>query len=301
MGQNVKMRGLSRHFEGYQLAVVSVGIALCFALLAVPRPVAPTAPLLPEIDRREQARSRALEQRLAERAYGRALPYDVRAVGEQLRRYGTAVNHGAAGAEEIAELRRQVRSARAAHGDEPLLELRAVQTQLFLSALRRWEGTGRTSTDLEELSGDFLDKVTQSGWIDARGRLVATEDERVVLFRMRFGELAGIRSEHPFSPSLNEWRTYYRFLIKYPELRRDAAARELDARRLEYVTALAKRDPDYPVALARGVLELRRGAYHSAVEALREHLARHPAGPWRLRAQNYLAAALESAPPMPDE
>jgi len=65
--------------------------------------------------------------------------------------------------------------------------------------------------------------------------------------------------------------------------------------RLKKLDELAAVDPSFPVHLARGVVLYQLQRYPLAVEAFRRHLERAPDGPFTLRAQNYLRAALGRA------
>ena len=173
-----------------------------------------------------------------------------------------------------------------------LLRLRALQTHLFLGSLAAWEAGGAMSSDLAELGGSLLQDAGRLGWVESRGRFIMSRVEREVLFRIRWARLSGLLDEYPFAPSLTDWRTYYRFLLEHaPRPGSETGRRDQALATLEVVRALEKRDPDYPGLLARGVLLYEHGAYAAADQALGAHLARHPEGPWRLRAQNYLAAA----------
>jgi hypothetical protein len=288
-----------RHLEGWELGVVAVGIAVASSLVAVPRAVAPDVLPVPAVDREEERRELEADRERARAARASRLPYEVRAVGEAFRRAGALLASGNAdpALDQVVELRALARAARVTHGDGKLLELRALQTELFLEALAGWEESAATTSDLRELGGDFLAKAEQSGWIRDTRRLVPDEDERRLLFRARWSRLTGLFNTHPFSPTLNEWRAYYRFLLEHPESGsyrpgEQPAALEL----LKYASALERRDPDYPIAFSRGVLHYWLGDYAQAATDFRQHLARHPRGPWRLRAQNHLAAALHPTP-----
>jgi hypothetical protein len=288
-----------RHLEGWELGVVAVGIALASALVGVPRAVAPDVLPVPTVDRQEQRRERDADRERARSARASRLPYEVRAVGEAFRRAGALLASGYADTAlaEVAELRGLARAARATHGDRSLLALRALQTELFLDALTGWEKNGTPTADLRELGGDFLAKAEQSGWIRNTHGLVPDDDERRLLFRARWGRLTGLFNVHPFSPTLNEWRAYYRFLLEHPESGPHRAGEQPAALELlKYVSALERHDPDYPIALSRGILHYWLGDHAQAAADFRQHLARHPAGPWRLRAQNHLAAALHPTP-----
>ncbi len=273
---------------------MSVGIALLGALLAVPREVPPDVLPLPRIDRQEQRRASTLERERAVEALQSPLPFDVRAVGETFRRFGQAEEGGrsAAALALREELARRAAKARQAQGDAMLLRLRALQTHLLLGSLASWEAGGPVGSDLAELGGSLVRDATRLGWVDRHGRFIMSRVEREVLFRIRWARLAGLLDEHPFAPSLTDWRTYYRFLLEHaPTPSRVEARRQQALATLEVVRALEKRDPDYPALLARGVLLYEHGAYAAADQALGAHLLRFPEGPWRLRAQNYLTAA----------
>jgi hypothetical protein len=282
--------GLGRHLEGWELAVVALGIAALAAALVVPRGAEPDILPLPSVDRRELERVASTERERAAEAESHGLPFEVRAVGESLRQYGHAeADQDPRQAElHLRELRRRVLVARAVAGDQPLLRLRAAQTSMFLAALEDWEAGRGQLGELQELGGAFIDKATASGWLSTPRRLDLGLAERMTLFRLRWSELSGLR-EGVFAPSANEWRLYYRFLLEHPEPGADSAAA------LRYVAAVQKYDPDYPALLARGMLELRAGRPAQAIEPLTAHLAARPSGRWRLRAQNQLARALALA------
>lgn len=287
-----RRRGWKRHLEGWQLGVVSVGIALIGALVAVPRAAAPDVLPRPAVDYPEVARELRAEAERAREAEQKILPYDVRAAGELMRRYGDAAAADEPGRadRELRALRGRSDVARGRAGDKLLLRLRAVQSQLFQHALRHWEATGAVDDDLRQLGGDFLRKARKSGWVAPPHRLLMSRAERAVLYRIRWSGLTGLLETYPFSPSLDDWRVYYGFLLRHPE--GDDDHTRLD-NQLSYVNVLEKHDPSYPSDLARGVLLYRLGQYPAAATALRAHLQKHPDGAWTLRARNYLAAALQ--------
>jgi hypothetical protein len=272
---------------------LAVGIALTLVVLVLPRSEPPSVIPLPRLDRSEQRRMAEQESRRADEAEQLELPFEVRAAGDAFRRYGLAALSGSGYAlNELHLFKVTAAAARKQHGDENLLRLRAVQTRMFVAALSDWEATGIETDDLQELGSDFLQKAAKSGWILGGRQLVLSEPERATLFRVRWAELAGLREQHPFSPSLNEWRVYFRFLLDHPDVEEGTPRRRAE-RRLEYLTALDKLDPEFPAALARGVLEYELGRYGRAAEAFQAHLERHPTGAWELRARNHLAAALQ--------
>jgi hypothetical protein len=294
VSREVKTAGLSRHFEGYELALLTVGIVASVALLVVPRPTTPDVLPAPRVDYAEARRMADQDRERVRLAEASPLPYEVRGAGEAFRAFGlaNATRNPLAMSEKLRVLRRAALEARQKHGDEPMLRLLWVQTELFVRALGGWESGEDRKTELAELAGDLLEKSSISRWVNA-GRFVGTDAERRTLFRVRWVDLLGLRNVTAFIPSANEWRIYYRFLLAHPEHASDsrAAAQE----QLGYVTAVEKVDLEFPSLFARGVLFHRLGNFDKSAEAFRGHLVKHPTGRWRLRAQNHLASAAEHA------
>lgn len=288
----VKTRSLGRHLEGWEAGLIVVGAALMAAILAVPRAVEPDVLPVPEIDRMRQRQEANLDHERVARATAEPLPFEVRAVGELFRRYGRAAAEARADAAGgvLEELRASARAAQLRYGDEPLLGLRALQTDLCLQALSRWETTGERSAELQELSGALLDEATRRGWTRPPHRLAMTGAERRAMFRVRWVEVTGLGRDPQLGPSRDDLLAEYRFLLEHPPVGAGPQGQALA--QLDVVGALERVDPEYPAALARGVLLLRLGDTLRAAAALRSHLDRHPRGAWTLRAENYLAAAL---------
>lgn len=277
---------LRRHLEGWPLGLAVVGAAALTAALAVPRPVEPELVPPPVVDREQQKMELELESARAARAKA-GLPLEVRSVGEALRRVGASAARSSASLPQLtAQLRRLVDVAIERHGAERLLELRALQTELFSAALAQHDGGGAdVERELEELGGGFHAAMVARGW------LPRTPDplEAAAAFRVHWAESLGLLQRHPYAPTLNEWRVYYRFMLSRPL--GEGAARRRDVKlKLGYVAALAQHDRDYPAQLARGVLLYQQGAFAEAAAELRAHLEQHPDGPWALRARNHLAA-----------
>lgn len=287
--------GIARHFEGWQLGLLAVGVAVCALWLALPRPVEPVLVPLPEVDREVIARARSEERALALDAERAPLPFELRAVGELLRRHGArTAKHDAQGAHEAREDARQlILQVERRSGLQGLRRLRAVQTELFLRALTGFSERAPRTRELEELGGDFAQKAKRSGWLDAEGKLRLSEDELFVLFRVRWTELAGKLSSPALRPRLDEFRLYYRVLLEHPG---GGSSRDRDERRLAAVGALARIDSEFPRALAEGVLLYRLGLRERAMAAFSAHLAAHGDGPWALRAKNYALATLAQLP-----
>jgi hypothetical protein len=272
---------------------VAIWIALVAAALAVPRPSPPAELPAPEADRKQLAYAADDVRTLAAEARQQPLAYDVRAAGELLRLYGRAEARGRDSelSPLLADLRVAARAALARHPARELAKLEAVQTELFSAALRRWEDGEESSRELEELAGNLPARAREHGWWQG-GRLLMSEPERRVVFRVRWAELTGLRGVAPFAPTLDDWRIYYGFLLEHPEGKGELVQ---GRKQLEYVTALSRRDPSYPRWLARGVVQYQLGAFHEAADAFVAHLAEHPDGAYALRAKNHLLAALAKA------
>src|SRR5687768_5005281 len=143
---------IARHFEGLELGVASVGIALAAALLALPRATTPNVLPLPLPDAARLEAERIADAARAAEARRLGLSFDVRAVGDALRRFGVATRERH---ERQALIRRDLREyaarALAREGEKPLLALRALQTELFVNAAARFADVGESSADLDAL------------------------------------------------------------------------------------------------------------------------------------------------------
>lgn len=278
--------GWRRHLEGWPLGLWVVGASALAALLVVPRDVPPTALPLPSVDRAQVRRETELEAARAGQARA-GLPREVRSVGEAFRRHGRAgFSQRELLPQLIRPLRRWTAEAIERHGVAPLLALRALQTQLLLEAFG--DRAAEPPNEVIELAGGLLQPGLSLGWFRP-GPEGADDAELAALFRVYWARTLGLAERHPFAPSLNEWRVYYRFLLRRPIL--EGADRDGDlARKVEYVAALAWHDRDYPAHLARGIVSFWRGAPAEAALELAKHLELHPDGPWTLRARNHLAA-----------
>ena len=278
--------GLARNLEGWPVGLAIVCSALLSALLVVPRRVEPVWVPPPVIDRVEQRRS--AESDAERRARARAgVPLAVRSVGEAFRRFSEASFASSQQGElQHDQLRRLTQEALEQVGDEALLVLRALQTGLFVEAMRA-RSDSEPTPDRISLGGSMFNLGRQRGWF-APSPTAASPEVLETLFHIYWAETLELRRP-PFAPTLNEWRVYYRFLLAQPI--RPGPDRDQDlALQLGYVAALARHDLDYPAHLARGVLLFQRGAPADAAAEFVAHLQQHPDGPWALRAKNYLAA-----------
>lgn len=295
-------RSWRRHFDGWQLGLVTIAMGVLAALLVMRHPAPPDVLPLPVVDPAVLEQLHSDQRARALSAYIAPLPRSVRAAGEAFRQLGKAEFHGVASADEVARFRRWVEvvlktggamdassggetpPAGRRTGSAALLALRAVQTELFLSSLRRHEVTHAVGDELEQLGGSFLRQAEQSGWMGSSLRL--DESELATLFRLRWANLAGLLERHPFAPRLDEWRLYYRLLLRAPEgsVAEPAACVH---RQLSYVAALQRRDPTYPADFARGVLHYRRQDVAAAEAAFRGYLSDPSHTRWRWRARNH--------------
>jgi hypothetical protein len=289
LGSRPAPTGFGRLFEGWELGAIVVGLVLSAALLAVPRAARPDVIPVPLIDSMEAKLTRARYDELADRAEQHGLPFETRAVGDAIRRLGSALAGPGDAEHQRRVLSERVSSAVHAGQLEQLAQLRAVQARLFVRAVRQQDFTRPASAELAALGGDFAKRALQSGWASGAD-CIASDDELVTLFALRWVELTQLRAEAGFKPSLAELRRYYRFLLLYPEGGAGAATQGRSAARLRYVAALARRDPDYPADLARGALLGSLGVDQQSAEALGAHLTRHAGAEWTLRARNYLLA-----------
>jgi hypothetical protein len=282
-------RGKNR-WEGIGVVAFVVGLTVIAAALAAPRATEPDVLPLPLPDRGVLRRVMAESAARAEEARARGLSYDVRAVGEAIRRCGSATIEGQGVPDTaIGDVRGAVRRALELSSEPGLRRLLALQTELFVAATHAFEKSESPVAlgELKELGGDFVAMAKQSGWLEGR-RFVLDDAERAALFRVRWTELTGLRDKAAFAPTLDEYRAYYALYLR----KLGGASRDRSERAFAVVRALEKRDPTYPGTFARGVLYYRAGLHQEAAEAFRAHLARHPDGPWTLRAKNHVLAAL---------
>lgn len=281
--------------EGWELGAITVGLVLCTALLAVPRAAPPGLFPVPLVDPADARETREQSASLADAAARQGLPFETRAVGDAVRRLGVALSGGDGDLEHLNRLMvERVQLAMNADQAEALLRLRAVQTRLFVRAVRAQNWSAPSSSDLNALGGDFAVRARRSGWVTGE-RCLATDDELETLFARRWGELTHLRDHPRFKASLGELRRYYRFLLLHPERGTESGdeAITLAATRLRYVEALAKRDTEYPLQLARGSLLAELGRMPESAQALSDYLSHQAAASFNLRARNYLLYAAQ--------
>jgi tetratricopeptide (TPR) repeat protein len=243
----------------------------------------------------------AQDEQLAHEAEELGLSELVRRVGREVRAYNRAAAEGLP--EELSLARRRVAEAMvlALPEESGLLRLRAFQLRAFFAELGLWEQTGVVSDDLRDLGGDFLALVARHPWCRPGERALAVPQAVLrAFFKKRWNDVTGLVAP-PFAPTLDEDRARFGFLLRSP-FRNDWDAHSQEApavmrnreqqQRLGTLARLAERDPAYPADFSRGVLYYQMGRYTEAAESFRQHLEARPDGPYALRAQNHLRAAL---------
>lgn len=290
-----KTAGFARHFEGWELACITLGLVVATALLAVPRATVPDVFPVPLVDVAEERATRASFEALADRAEREGLPFETRAVGDGIRRLGLALAGRSGDPDHLTRvLAERVELALRAKQRPALERLRAVQARLFVRALQAHVPGREPSAELVALGGDFVTRATRSGWLGQAG-FVGSDDELRTLFSMRWLQLTRLRDDPELRPSLAELRRYYRFLMLYPEHvdGPDSPVLERAQLRLRYAAALARHDRDYPLGVARGCLLGRMGNTQESAQALSGYLAGPDAHEWRVRARNHLLYAAD--------
>lgn len=292
-------RGFRRHFEGWQPGLVAVALAGITALLAVPRSVEPTELPRPIADPRELRHIQAADDAAVRNISRSPLDPDVRALGSLLRAFGQA--DAARDEPMLAQLRTRISSAVLVaknQGNDQLLALRAYQMQAFLREVRHFVIVGESSPELEELGGSFPHALVRYGWCAGPFPCVMQMGEQAlrVMFKRRWNEISGL-TDGPFTPSVDELRVFYDFLLHHPPLQNERLSYtgpSFDGSYLlRKIDELASIDPTYPRFFARGIIQYRAGDFRRASQSFSAHIDASPDGPWTLRAQNHLRAALE--------
>jgi hypothetical protein len=292
-------RGLGRHFEGWQPGLIAVVLAGAMALLAVPQSIEPTELPLPIADVRELRRIAAADDAAARSVLRNPLDADVRAVGSLLRAFGTA--DATRDDPMLVQLRSRITSAvllARAQGDAQLVALRAFQQNAFLREVKHFVATGEATSELVELGGPFGDVLVRNRWCVGSPPCVMRMGEHAqrAAFKRRWNEISGLAGG-PFELTVDEQRAFYEFLLRYPpEKPPGPDSRAVDRTYLlRKVDELAAIDPAYPRHLARGIIQFQTRDFRRAAESFNIQLETSPDGPWALRAQNHLRAALEQS------
>ncbi len=283
-----------------ELVLGAVALAIVGALIVAPHPTYPSVLPLPEINEAEAEVFERAETARAVQVKDGSLDKRVRIVGEYVRRVGYAGVHQKTDTNHLLDLlRKQMNTLLSSGHSEELLQLRALQAELFIEAAHQWalarsngRSEGRLETELEELGGDFR-RVAEAAWLNEEGRLVLSSDEMRLLFRIHWGKLTGVFRTELFGPSLPELKRYHLlFLVHPPAEKGDWIGRTQS--QLKHAEALGKIDVSYPTKLAQGMLHLKLGQSERALGLLQAHLQEFPTGAWAHLASNHLLLAKEN-------
>lgn len=306
---------------GRWLALIPLTIALLMMALMMPRATVPDAVPLPTLDAKALSEVARADDARVTRAKTTRLPTDVLGLGSAIRAMqAVSVNPdtnelGAQAAQAMLEEARRILASRK-DWQEDVLALRAVQMSAFLDELARYEQTGQTTKELDELGGGFVRRMRSSGWAEGN-RIVLDDAQRRAIFKTVWNALAGVDGIDAFALRLDEQRALYTLYISRPyagessqrtldALRRDAQTADQCARaavddrraremwRAEKIRRFGAIDPSYPTAYALGVAYYRGGRYDLASDAFRAFIESHPDGPLSTRARNHLKAALDA-------
>ncbi len=195
---------------------------------------------------------------------------------------------------QLKTLEAEVNALLRDHRIDELLDLRALQTELFLRAVREFESTGSPQVELEELGGQFA-LAAQSSWLSDQHRLLLDNDQLRILFRIHWGRATGLSAHPSFAPDLEELKRYYSLHLRFPHSAQENDFHSAVLTQLKVVKALGEVDPSYPAKLATGILQLKVGLAIAAEESLRSYLDSAPDGPWSQVAQNCLRLAARQA------
>ncbi len=283
--------------SGWTLAIPSAGVAIVAALLAVPRATKPVTVPQPTIHRGALDTAIRRLEHGADAARAAGLPFAVREVGEAYRRLGRTQFEGLQLLDDTGALgwQRLVRGARASSGDEALSTLRAVQTQMLVSAMAAWDATGKITDDLIELGGDFVKLAQTFHWWTA-DHLNMSRDERWALAMLRWTSLAGLSQVPPFRLDSDLEIAELRFF--YAHAAPDASSQHT---RQKIIRRYAELDSSYPIEYARGVLFAEAGQLDSAAASFTRHLQSHPNGSYAIRARNHLIWAVQQIRDLEDD
>ncbi len=302
---------------GRALALIPLSVGIVLAALMLPRRAAPDLLPVPVLDELAIEREARADRDRSERARQNPLTTEVRALGSAVRAFNTAEAEGERDI-VLSDARAAIDRARGlvmgGALDEEVLALRAVQLDGFLTEVQRFERTGDISPELKALGGTFVARMRRVGWCEGH-RVRLTELERRAAFKATWNTLVGIDKVGAFALSHQETRALYTLYFTHPHapegqraalaIARTQAKDEATCARIDdgeraaegawllpKLVEYAALDPDYPLALARGVVLYRRHQYADAARSFTEWLEAHPDGPWTLRARNHLRASI---------
>jgi len=305
--------------DGRFLALIPALVGVLLAILVFPHDVPPDDVPLPDLDLRKLSEVERADDARAARAEASPLPAEVRALGDAIRAFDTTEAKDPPHA-PWAELRAALDESRRRaleKGVDAILDLRAVQLEHFLREVHTWRKTEKSSDELEAVGGGFVRRMVMTGYVK-NGVLLLGDRELRVMFKLRWNAVTRFETEPAFQPTLDEMRAFYMFDLLHPHpteaARETLAAARKNARsqadcdalaageriaaeqwRLDKIDKLARIDPTYPVAYARGVALYGAAKFDDSSRAFEEWIHAHPEGPLTLRARNHLRAAIAAA------
>ena len=308
----------ARHHElrrALAFAMVPLGATLLLGMLLLPRQAMPGALPLPIADPQSLRQTLEADTALAARTRSSPLPGVVRALGSALRDFHV-LEGTSAQPSDLVKARHAIDTAlidAQSAGTEPLLELRAVQLEAFVTEVHRFVATGVESPEIGALGGGFVRSVRAEGWCDGH-HLALTDPQLRAIFKQMWNSILGVGEGSPFALTLDEQRAVFALRLSRPRLPahlRDGFLHSKEAARdersctgieqserkavekweLDHIERIAAIDPVYPAAYARGIANLRGGSFAAAESSFREWLTTHPDGALTLRARSYLRLA----------
>ncbi|MCH2108188.1 MAG: hypothetical protein MK135_02580 [Polyangiaceae bacterium] len=230
--------------------------------------------------------------KLARQAQAKSLPTNIRALGEEIRRFNySPPQQKRAHLDAIEAL---VQDALLKKRIPELLQLRALQSQLFLQALHKWQVPQEPSVELLELGGKFS-LVAQQSWRTAEGKWLATDAQLTSLFHEQWARTTGLRTRKTFQLSPQEAIDHYSFLLQLPPGFLSTLQVELAPLRLSYIDQIGKNDPRYPRLFARGIVLLQANDTIGATNALEAYLKTSDHPDYEILAMNFLTSAKNSS------
>jgi tetratricopeptide (TPR) repeat protein len=303
-----------------------VTVAILAFLLMMPRAVPPEDIPLPQVDGIALRASERDDDSRAATAHATRLDGALLQVGTAIRALNK-LQVASAPPEDVGNARVALDEALhgvATGGDEKrtidlLKSLRAVQLEGFLAEVRRFESTGVVSSELVDLGGAFVERMASAGWVEGN-RVVLDDSQRRVVFKLVWTALIGADRMSDLALTIDEQRVLYTLYLGHPhapesqrasfELLRREATNDTDCTRvinkerlalelwrIEKIKRLGTLDPAYPTGYALGVAYYRAGRFDLSMEAFKAWIAKHPDGPFALRARNHLKAALSAYGP----
>lgn len=281
-----------RAFGPVLLAIALLSAAGTF--IASPRPTAPQLLPLPHFDVAVAERFEDKQTERAARVLKDGLPHASRVIGEQVRRLGFQIYQRTHVDQKLVSgLRNDVNMHVKRAGLDALLDLRALQSELFVEAVRASLKAQGPNDDLKELGGEFP-HLLYSAWLKDDGSCVLSTGMLRLMFRNHFNRITGLSSHPLFQLSLEEIRRYYSTLLEFPPTS-PGDVRGAAAMQLRYAEALAQADPSFDARPLRGILYLRLHQPGHASRLFEAFLEEHPHGRFSHLVRNQLMYSLRSA------